>query len=366
MMSNLPVLYTTAANGARRQWKVSIEAGPADTALIVVESGCIGGAITRTERIVASGKNLGKTNATTPLTQAEKEARALWQKKQQAIERADLRPMLAHDFSKRGHNISFPCWVQPKLDGVRALFHCAKREFLTRRGNEMFHLEPIITALSALGSALELKGIVALDGELFLPNEEQELLCGILRRKVLDPETEQIARRISFNVFDCILTNPDAPFEERKSKLIMLDKLGARVQRVSCTPCADRAQADELLNKFTADGNEGIILRNILGKYAINTRSADLQKYKLEKDDEFEIVDYTTAEGTEEGAVVWICKTAGGKTFNVRPRGTVESRRALTENARDYIGKMLTVCYQNLTRFGIPRFPRAKAIRDFE
>ena len=30
-------------------------------------------------------------------------------------------PMLAHSFDKHSKKIKFPCWVQPKLDGVRML-----------------------------------------------------------------------------------------------------------------------------------------------------------------------------------------------------------------------------------------------------
>jgi len=34
---------------------------------------------------------------------------------------------LAMDYKKRGHNIVYPCYVQPKLDGIRCL--------ATRKGN---------------------------------------------------------------------------------------------------------------------------------------------------------------------------------------------------------------------------------------
>jgi hypothetical protein len=38
----------------------------------------------------------------------------------------------------------------------------------------------------------------------------------------------------------------------------------------------------------------------------------------------------------------------------------------LLENKKDYIGKMATVRYQNLTPDGIPRFPVMITVRDFE
>jgi len=64
--------------------------------------------------------------------------------------------------------------------------------------------------------------------------------------------------------------------------------------------------------------------------------------------------------------VIWKCKTKEGKEFEVRPVGTVESRSELLKNASKCIGKFLTVTYQELSEFGVPRFPVGKTIRDYE
>jgi DNA ligase-1 len=52
------------------------------------------------------------------------------------------------------------------------------------------------------------------------------------------------------------------------------------------------------------------------------------------------------------------------------PNGTIESRKKLwaewEANPNDFIGKELTVQYQELTPKGIPRFPKGLAIRDYE
>ena len=57
-------------------------------------------------------------------------------------------------------------------------------------------------------------------------------------------------------------------------------------------------------------------------------------------------------------------ETKEGKEFTVRPRGTMESRRKLFETGKKYVGKMLTVIYQELTEEGKPRFPVGKDIRE--
>jgi DNA ligase-1 len=50
----------------------------------------------------------------------------------------------------------------------------------------------------------------------------------------------------------------------------------------------------------------------------------------------------------------------------VRPKGTIEDRRDIFKKAQSYVGKKLTVKYQELTDDGIPRFPIGLAIRDYE
>ena len=58
--------------------------------------------------------------------------------------------------------------------------------------------------------------------------------------------------------------------------------------------------------------------------------------------------------------------TKAGKEFSCRPRGTHESRAELFKHGKEYVGKMLTVRFQELTADGIPRFPVGIAIRDYE
>ena len=75
---------------------------------------------------------------------------------------------------------------------------------------------------------------------------------------------------------------------------------------------------------------------------------------------------FTEGEGLDKGLVIWICKTKEGRTFNVRPRGTHAERAEFFKNGQTYVGKMLTVRFQELTGDGIPRFPVGIAFRDYE
>jgi DNA ligase-1 len=113
-----------------------------------------------------------------------------------------------------------------------------------------------------------------------------------------------------------------------------------------------------------AEGYEGIMLRNKEGTYS-NARSVHLQKYKHFFDTEVEIVGFKSGEGLEENCIIWECLYKG-KTFSCRPRGTREERMELFQNGQKYIGKQLTIRYQEETDQGLLRFPIGICLRNYE
>jgi DNA ligase-1 len=119
-----------------------------------------------------------------------------------------------------------------------------------------------------------------------------------------------------------------------------------------------------LFSEFVEAGYEGIMLRNADGVYRANYRSNDLQKYKEFEEAEFVIVGFEEARGRDAGSVLWVCATSSGDKFDCRPIGSLEHRSELFRNAPNYVGKLLTVKYQELSEHGIPRFPSGKAIRE--
>ena len=133
---------------------------------------------------------------------------------------------------------------------------------------------------------------------------------------------------------------------------------------VETTEAKTAAEFKAEFGRFIEAGYEGIMLRNKGGMYRCNYRSHDLQKYKEFEEDEFRITGFTQGDGRDKGTVIWVCETKEGKEFTVRPRGTMESRRKLFETGKKYVGKMLTVIYQELTEEGKPRFPVGKDVRE--
>ncbi len=95
-------------------------------------------------------KNIGKVNETTPQYQADIEAGALILKKLregyfETIEEAKtvkvILPMLAHDYFKKEKKVQFPCYAQPKLDGMRGLGNMGK--LISRANKEINTLKHI-------------------------------------------------------------------------------------------------------------------------------------------------------------------------------------------------------------------------------
>ena len=118
---------------------------------------------------------------------------------------------------------------------------------------------------------------------------------------------------------------------------------------------------------YTGIGYEGVMIRNIDSPYTLKHRSKNLQKYKTFLDDEYPVIDFKEGTGKDKGTIIFIMKSHTGKIFNCRPRGTAEARAKAYKNGKSYIGKKITVTYQELTAGGTPVFPVCTLTpRDYE
>ena len=172
---------------------------------------------------------------------------------------------------------------------------------------------------------------------------------------------------VSLRVYDCVhIMNGSADFQDRYLTIMGITHGAKYLSLVENIGVDNEAQIHEAQRKFVEEGYEGAMVRNLKGAYAIGKRSPDLQKVKTFLDGEYEIVGFSEATGNDAGTVIWECKTLEGLTFRARPRGTREARTEQYQNGNDYIGKQLTVRYQELTDDGVPRFPVGITIRDYE
>lgn len=379
-----PTLYDESSHGKRKVWSIRVESrtvrmGSIDTVIgvIVTDHGYEGGKMVTGERLVEKGKNLGRSNATTPVAQAVLEARATWNKKRDAgyaeaktgevvsdsdSEAANMGiplPMLAQDFNKRGHSITFPCFAQHKLDGVRCVAIRDHGHLYSRNGKMFPNLPHIRAALAALPTG------TVLDGELYSDSLTFQEIVGLVKKQTLRGDDAERQSRIYLCVYDCIVEGKTNG--ERNALLQgMLGGMAGPIRLLPTRVCENRDAVAALHAESVAAGYEGLMLRNMAGKYRVGVRSTDLQKYKEFQDDEYRVVGFKEGEGLERGCVIWVCETGKGQTFAVRPRGTHEAREALFGRAKEFVGKLLTVRFQELTTDGIPRFPVGIVFRDYE
>ena len=390
-MATFPELHGEATTGKTKMWQIKVTEQHG-CGIIEVTHGYVDGKKQINQKIISEGKNIGKKNATSALEQAISEARSAWIKKKESgyspigvsndgdragagvvgdednesidggkgkgIDEDVPLPMLAHDYNKRGKSITFPCFAQRKYDGTRCVAIPSKGLF-SRNRKKYPHLDHILGELTRIPS-----GII-LDGELYSDTLTFQEIVGLVKRETLKTGDAEKQLQIKFHVYDII--HPTMPYEQRYANLQVLF---AKYKLKHCVlvksdMCESEDKMKELHAKYVADGYEGIMLRNRNGLYK-NSRSADLQKYKEFFDSEYEIVNFKEGEGIEEGCIIWVCKTTEGKVFHCRPRGSREERQEQFRNGRTYIGKMLTVRYQELTDDGVPRFPVALVPRDYE
>lgn len=357
-------LYAKTSNGKIKTWIIESRG---DT--MHIWNGTLGGTMKeQTKKIV--GKNQGKINATSNETQCEIECLSKWESKikEQYVENIDsikdysdheiMLPMLAQKYEERKKYIKFPCYVQPKLNGVRMIFQNGK--FISRQGNEFTTLEHLRPELEILAK----NDITMPDGEIYIHGMNFQEIVRLVKKDRQDGSNS----KLEYWIYDEI---SNKPFTERLSRLDQAfadDDLptSPNIQFVATELAQTENDIITYHNKYVNQGFEGIIIRNINSKYEVKHRSNDLQKWKFFKDSEFKIVGFDKGSGIEEDCIIFVCDNGKGKTFNVRPKGTHEMRKKWYQKRKSYINKMLIVRYQNLSEDAIPIFPVGICIRDFE
>ena len=386
-----PPIFGIDKLGKTRVWKATVFVFPdlkSDSnailyAMAVIQHGVYDGKLQIDTRKYTEGKNIGKKNETTPLEQCISE---IEKKRKDKIEKEGystvfptrdsgvvdgtvqrkIFPMLANKYepaAKKRGGIVFPCFVQPKLDGLRCVvcLHEGVPTYQSRTGgyfSVLRHLDKSILQILSLNPEL------VLDGELYTQQIPFEELAGIIKKKTLTDTDKVKIQCVQYHVYDLII--PDVPFRERVvtlQNIIPISESGY-VTQVPTYLAKSPLDYKNKFSEYVAQGYEGIMLRNVDGLYKENYRSNDLMKYKEFFEDEYKIVGFKEATGRDAGTVIWECETPEGRRFSVRPRGTQESRREWFTNAHKIVGKKLTVIYQELSEMGVPRFPVGKAMRD--
>lgn len=324
-----------------------------------------------TTKYTAVGKNIGRSNETTPEEQAVLENIS---KSKRKIDKGYVKtkkaakapatnalglkkPMLATSLDKvKPESIEWDtAYVQPKLDGHRALFVDG---VLYSRSGKVINLPHIVDAINESGCQH-----LHLDGELYLHGKTLQELGSLIKK--LTPESEQV----EYHIYDVVDEN--ATFSERTEDF----EEGSGFEfhpKIVVNPTFSVDCMEEVMEhhkQWREEGYEGTMLRFGEDGYGTDKRSRKLLKVKEFHDAEFKVIGYEEGKPYIRGnktyrVPVWICETESGGTFNVTAAGNMHEKAVEWENRDEMLRRMLTVKFHNMSKDDIPQLPIALQWRD--
>tara|TARA_R110000850_G_scaffold90138_7_gene192398 strand:+ start:140 stop:1189 length:1050 start_codon:yes stop_codon:yes gene_type:complete len=320
-----------------------------DGSTIVQVSGLLEGKHT-TSVSQCEPKNIGRSNETTGDEQAEIEAEAKYVKKlkegyftseQEAQDTVVMLPMLAKVFGKEERKVEYPCFAQPKLDGMRAL-NSSHDPLLSRSGN-VISTVPHVQTVDPDGPN------IILDGELYAHGLSFQENMRIIKKT--RPETINVKH----HVYDMV---SDKPFAER------YNDLQKHVQRHEHLLLVDTVVIlnKEQLMKYHADniskGYEGTIVRWGNEGYKLNGRSSNLLKLKDFSDLALPLLDVVPSEKRPtHGKPIFYWKGAENNEMGAGISLSHSEAEDLLANKEKHIGKMCELRFFEYSDTGVPRHP---------
>lgn len=353
-------LFGKDTKGGIKEWAVEVHGSE-----IHVTHGKMGGKM-QLKVTKCEGKNIGRSNETTPEEQAKAEAVSKYKKQLDKNYRSSIEelesvgnnlPMLAHDYTRVGHRMHFPCHVSPKLDGVRCLARITPTTVtLTSRGGKEY---PIPSQIA--NDLMELCNIsnnetLVLDGELYI----HEVSLQNIVSAVKSPDNP-LHSQVGFHIFDI---PSDKSWVERFRDLIDIrsdiDYMGRTSLRVVGNVLVkNEREARGYLQQFMNCGYEGLMLRDLEAPYKFNHRSVGLMKWKEFQDVEAKII---SVREDKLGEGVLTCELQNGVRVDCKLRGSHDYRKV--EVQRTLIGAWITIKFQQYTDDGVPQFPVGVCVRE--
>lgn len=377
----IKTLYHKDTVGKIRVWTISVihNSNSSDT---IIETGLLDGAKIKNTTTIGEGKNYGKSNETSHRTQALAEAQSKitaklkegYVEKIEDVKESSIlgsgipAPMLANKHHPTGEQKSSKTLgeikilgkeiiVQPKLDGNRCLIKVKNgvAVMYTRSGDVMpVQLGHILS--DVLKTYVKRQDFI-LDGELYSDKFSFNKLNGLIKRVTVSKEDIEERKNIKYHLYDVM---SDEGYEKRNA---FLQRFASK--NVIIVPSyriiATDANIKTFLEKFLAEGHEGLMIRQLYIPYEYK-RTWQLCKVKVFEDEEFKLVGFE--EDKRGGFVGAFTMQIGDSTFNAGASGQSEEERAYIWTHQDeFIGKMATVCFFGRSEYGVPRFPKFKGMR---
>jgi DNA ligase-1 len=292
---------------------------------------------------------------TTAETQAQAEVESHYKKKLKTGYFEDFKdvgklhytkPMLAETYEP--DKVQFPCFAQPKLDGIRCI---ARADGLWTRTGKPITAVPHI--FEALQSAFDDDPDLVLDGELYNHDLKEDFgkLVSLIRKKYPVPEAKDV---VQYHIYD--IASSEDVVGGRLTMLADVDLfLPECIVMVDSVLVNNKERLDSLFQEWLEQGYEGQMVRVYDSLYE-NKRSKNLLKRKDFITEEFPVVGVTEGNGNWAGcAKEFKVKLPSGLTCDTGVRGTQKKLKALLKAKK--VPVWATVRYFGYTPKGMLRFP---------
>ena len=282
----------------------------------------------------------------------------------------DFKVMLAKPISSE---IAWPNthFVQPKLDGVRCYTQLVDGEvkMFSRNHKEFKNVKHITTELTTFFND---NPNITLDGELYnhkFRDNFNKIISLVRKQKPTQADKFESSTYLQYHVYDMFDSkSPLSDFINRTLNIgAFKSKYGWRsIQEVDTKVVFSNEQVQSFHTKNKNNGYEGSILRTN-GAYD-QRRSNNLQKVKDWSDTEITITGFVEGKGKfKSGLGKFLGVDSDNRVVEVPwPTLTIQERKDIWAARGYFINKQLTFEYFERTPSGAYRFPRAKALRNYE
>ena len=278
----------------------------------------------------------------------------------------DFKVMLAKPIASE---INWPNthFVQPKLDGVRC--------YINQHGAFSRNHKPFLNAIHIL---TELKPFFAanphitLDGELYnhkYRDNFNKIISLVRKQKPTQADKFESASSLQFHCYDFFNSEqPSLSFIDRTLAITGYKSLykWRSIQLVDTQVVFNDKDVQKFHKQNKQNKYEGSMLRN--NNPYDQRRSNNLQKVKDWSDTEITITGFVEGKGKfKSGLGKFLGVDSDNRVVEVPwPTLTIPQRQLIWSARESYIGSPLTFEYFERTPSGAYRFPRAKAMRNYE
>ena len=258
--------------------------------------------------------------------------------------------MLCSQFDEKLVNkIKFPASVQLKMDGMRfnAIVKDGKVEFRSRNGKEINLLGNLENEFIALARGSNL----VFDGELVVSDKgvllDRQTGNGILNKAVKGTISDLEAHKVHATLWDVIpydhfIAGKGTTQYAIRFSMLQTMSMPKKIHLVENKMVATFDEAKEIFEGYLAEGQEGIILKDMSGIWE-DKRSKTQIKMKGELECDLKIVGIQEGTGKYVGKVgAYICEDATGQLTVDVGSGFKDDQREIDESV---IGKVIAVKY---------------------